>query len=312
MSRAGQELAVCVDVGSTWTKAALVDTGRGTLLARAQHRTPLPGQGHTDLLEGLDACVAQLAEAHAAARDAELRACSSAGGGLRIGVVGNEELVTAEAGRRVALSSGGRVVAVVAGGARRGGSVPDLAPLAASDPDVVLLVGGTDGGDSEVLLRCARALSGRPWPVVAAGNREAAAEVAALLSVAGTPCTTTANVLPRIGVLEPEPARRAVRAVFLDHVIGGLELSSGSRFRELVRGATPDVVLTGWRARAPGRRVVRQRHSLGRWSAEPAARRPGSAGRAAAGQVRAATVPAVRAAACWDACATGRTRIPRS
>ncbi len=39
-------------------------------------------------------------------------ACSSAGGGLRIAVVGNEELVTAEAGRRVALSSGGKVVAV--------------------------------------------------------------------------------------------------------------------------------------------------------------------------------------------------------
>ena len=38
-------------------------------------------------------------------------ACSSAGGGLRIAVVGNEELVTAEAGRRVALSSGGKVVA---------------------------------------------------------------------------------------------------------------------------------------------------------------------------------------------------------
>ena len=50
---------------------------------------------------------------------AEVLACSSAGGGLRIAVVGNEELVTAEAGRRVALSSGGRVVAVLAVLARR-------------------------------------------------------------------------------------------------------------------------------------------------------------------------------------------------
>ncbi len=46
-------------------------------------------------------------------RTAEVLACSSAGGGLRIAVVGNEELVTAEAGRRVALSSGGKVVAVL-------------------------------------------------------------------------------------------------------------------------------------------------------------------------------------------------------
>ena len=43
-------------------------------------------------------------------------ACSSAGGGLRIAVVGNEALVTAEAGRRVALSSGGHVVLVLHGG----------------------------------------------------------------------------------------------------------------------------------------------------------------------------------------------------
>ena len=240
---------VCVDVGSTWTKAALVDTAAGVLVARAQHRTTLPGSPAasgsgtcTDVLEGLDACVAGLSVQHPAAADAPVLACSSAGGGLRIGVVGNEELVTAEAGRRVALSSGGHVVAVVAGGASPG--PPDLTPLVAGDPDVVLLVGGTDGGDSEVLLRCAAALAGGPWPVVVAGNRDAADEVTGLLSAAGTACTATANVLPRIGVLEPGPARRAVREVFLSHVIGGSELSAGPRFAELVRGATPDVVLT--------------------------------------------------------------------
>lgn len=250
-------LTVCVDVGSTWTKAALVDTEAGSMVARVQHRTTLPGTTsgaapHSDVLEGVDRCVALLCARHPAARGAEVLACSSAGGGLRIGVVGNEALVTAEAGRRVALSSGGHVVAVVAGAAFPG--PPDLASLEAAEPDVVLLVGGTDGGDPEVLLRCARALADRarsdrapgdrPWPVVVAGNRDAAAEVSDLLTAAGTPCTVTANVLPQIGVLDPGPARRAVREVFLSHVIGGSELSTGPRFAELVRGATPDVVLT--------------------------------------------------------------------
>jgi MutL protein len=49
-------------------------------------------------------------------------ACSSAGGGLRVAPVGHERLVTAEAGHRVALTAGGRVVHVHAGpldGARR-------------------------------------------------------------------------------------------------------------------------------------------------------------------------------------------------
>jgi uncharacterized protein (TIGR01319 family) len=57
--------------------------------------------------------------------------------------------------------------------------------------------------------------------------------------------TGTGNVLPRIGVLNPGPARAALREVFLRHVIGGKGLSRGTRFASLVRGATPDVVLTG-------------------------------------------------------------------
>ena len=91
----------------------------------------------TDVLDGLDACREALAQTHPGAADAEVLACSSAGGGLRIAVVGNEELVTAEAGRRVALSSGGKVVAVLS-------RVSDDAVylgLGLARPDVVLLTG---------------------------------------------------------------------------------------------------------------------------------------------------------------------------
>jgi uncharacterized protein (TIGR01319 family) len=66
-----------------------------------------------------------------------------------------------------------------------------------------------------------------------------------LLADASVPVTSAANVLPAIGVLDPEPARAAIREVFLRHVIGGKGLSKGPRFASLVRGATPDLVLTG-------------------------------------------------------------------
>jgi uncharacterized protein (TIGR01319 family) len=65
-----------------------------------------------------------------------------------------------------------------------------------------------------------------------------------MLGIHGTHHVITGNVLPRIGVLEPGPARGAIRRLFLSHVIGGRELSPGRRFAGLVRGATPDVVLT--------------------------------------------------------------------
>ena len=97
---------VCVDFGSTFTKAALVDLGTGDLLATASHPTTLPdAAGDGDVLDGYDACMRVLAEHDPAAGEADVLACSSAGGGLRIAVVGNEELVTAEAGRRVAVAS---------------------------------------------------------------------------------------------------------------------------------------------------------------------------------------------------------------
>lgn len=230
-------LVVCVDFGSTFTKAALVDVDTGDLLATAEHPTTL----ETDVLDGWAACRTALEKSVPGAAAAEVLACSSAGGGLRIAVVGNEELVTAEAGRRVALSSGGRVVHVSSGGLDPHG----VEALAEARPDVVLLVGGTDGGNAEVLLRCAAALAEARWagPVVVAGNVEAQDEVAALLEPAGTPYVLADNVVPRIGVLAPASARRAIREMFLVHVIGGKHLSASGDFAAMVRGATPDIVL---------------------------------------------------------------------
>ena len=239
-------LVACVDFGSTFTKAALVDLHEGRLVATAEHRTTVD----TDVMDGFDACLRSLVAQDARAAGAEVLACSSAGGGLRIGVVGNEQLVTAEAGRRVALSSGGRVVHVSAGALDEDG----VRALAEARPDVVLLTGGTDGGNSEVLLACASALATARWtgPVVVAGNVDAQPEVAAVLDGAGTPYVLADNVVPRIGVLEPASARAAIREMFLRHVIGGKHLSAGPTFATLVRGATPDLVLTAVELLASG------------------------------------------------------------
>jgi uncharacterized protein (TIGR01319 family) len=192
------------------------------------------------VLHGVDA-VHREAERAAGVRADEVLACSSAGGGLRIAVVGYERLVTAEAGRRVALSAGGRVVRVHAGPL----APSDVDPLRAAD--VVLLVGGTDGGDAEVLLGNARRLAAARirTPVVVAGNSEAAPEAAASLERTGRRVVVAPNVLPRIGVLKPLGARSAIRRLFLEHVLGGKGLSRGPRFPRLVRAPTPDAVLAG-------------------------------------------------------------------
>ena len=208
----------------------------GSVLGKASHPTTVG----TDVMDGVDAVRAELGVVR---HSEHMVLCSSAGGGLRLAVVGYEREVTAEAGFRVGLSAGARVVHV-ASGAMTGS---DLAALRASRPDLVLLVGGTDGGNADVLLHNARRLArGRIGaPVVVAGNAAAADAVVDELRTSARCHVVTGNVLPRIGEVAPEGARAAIREVFLRHVIGGKGLSRGRGFAGLVRAATPDAVLRG-------------------------------------------------------------------
>ncbi len=226
-------VAICADVGSTFTKVAAVDLDSGQLVGSAAHPTTVD----SDVLHGLDAAVAAVA---GTGRIETIDVCSSAGGGLRLAVIGYEPLVTAEAGHRVGLSAGARVVHVATGPLDPAG----VRALREARPDVLLLVGGTDGGDTDVLRHNAYRLARTRTriPVIVAGNSDIRDEVSEILS--GRPVVATDNVLPRIGVLNPQPARAAIREVFLRHVIGGKGLSRGPRFASLVRGATPDIVLT--------------------------------------------------------------------
>jgi uncharacterized protein (TIGR01319 family) len=229
---------LCVDFGSTFTKAALVDTAAGEVLATREVPTTI----ETDVLDGYRAIRASLGSEHQPQPE-QVLACSSAGGGLRLAVVGYEREVTAQAGWRVGLSAGAKVVHVASGLL----SGPDVHDLRGARPDIVLLVGGTDGGNADVLLHNAERLAHMrvAAPIVVAGNADAADEVAAVLAASGRRFEVTDNVLPQIGVIAPKGARAAIRAAFLHHVIGGKHLSKGTEFVDMVRAATPDAVLAG-------------------------------------------------------------------
>jgi uncharacterized protein (TIGR01319 family) len=251
-------LVVCADFGSTFTKVCAVDVDNGVLLATAEHPTTLG----TDVLDGFFAAraslCAQMPTHGGAIEEAEVVACSSAGGGLRLAVVGYERAITAEAGYRAALSAGARVVHVAAGRLAEA----DVDSLAASTPDVALLAGGTDGGDTEVVEHNARALVRLTprIPIVVACNLDAQESVATTFREAGFDVVVAANVLPRIGVFAPTSARSAIRDVFLRHVIGGKGLSKSADFAHMVKAPTPDAVLRGIevlaQARGEGRDVL--------------------------------------------------------
>lgn len=233
---AAEAAYLLADFGSTYTKLTAVEQTTGRLLATAEHPTTL----ETDVMDGYDAALAALEAELPGTEYSQRLACSSAGGGLRLAVVGQERLISAEAGNRVALSAGARVVAVTTG------ELQGVRELALTRPDVVLLVGGTDGGDESVLRRNAARLAASRLgvPVVVAGNVAARDDIVAQLT-GRVPVLAADNVLPDIGVVNPDSARAMIRRVFLEHVIGGRHLSASDRFRDLVKAVTPDAVLDG-------------------------------------------------------------------
>lgn len=227
--------AVCVDVGSTWTKAAFVGTD-GVVKGFAEHPTTV-----SDVLAGMDAAVRAVTAAAGPADPAPaLLACSSAGGGLRLAVIGTEQLAATEAGYGVALSAGCRVVHV------HGGRIDpaDVRQLRTARPGALLVVGGADGDDPAPLLHNVGRLATAKvrYPIVLAGNAAAHTEALALLRAAGRTVTACDNVAPGRGTLVPGPARAALTRLYLRHTLGGRGPAVAPRFRRQVRLVTPDVV----------------------------------------------------------------------
>jgi uncharacterized protein (TIGR01319 family) len=228
-----QAASVCLDVGSTWTKAVLVHSD-GALAGFAEHPTTTG-----DVLAGMDAAVRAVSAAGSGA-EPELLACSSAGGGLRLAVVGSERLSASEAGHRVAVTAGAHVVHVHAGPLEPS----DVRLLRSARPGVVLLVGGSDGDDPAGLLHNAARLARARirHPIVLAGNAAAHDDALALLRATGRRVVSCDNVLPRRGEVVPGPARAALAELYRRHALGGRGPAVAPRFRKLVRVVTPDAV----------------------------------------------------------------------
>jgi uncharacterized protein (TIGR01319 family) len=239
--------ALLIDFGSTYTKLRAVALDPPRLLACGQG----PSTVTTDVTVGLDLALADLEKHLGALPDFTHRlASSSAAGGLRMVTVGLVRELTAEAARQAALGAGARLVGTFAQRLTRG----DVDRIVALTPDILLLAGGTDGGNVDVILHNARALagSGLSCPIIVAGNRVVADDIFACLVQAGKPVTVTENVMAEFGQLNIEPARAAIRQVFIKRIVHAKGINrAASRFDQVLM-PTPAAVLEGARLLAEG------------------------------------------------------------
>jgi len=237
-----------LDIGSTFTKLLAVDMASGSVLGRAQAATT----AGEDVRRGIEAAGAALTRQWglSLADFAYRRACSSAAGGLALVAVGLAPEFTAEAARQAALGAGAKVTGVFAGPL----TAADWARLMAGRPDLVLLCGGTDGGDESTVRHNARVLCRTPgeMAIIYAGNPGPAEEVAQALRTAGYEVTVVDNVLPELYRLNTAPVRAAIREVFLRRIVRAKGLEAVVAWVDGPLLPTPLAVLQGAQLLAEG------------------------------------------------------------
>lgn len=152
---------------------------------------------------------------------------SSAGGGLQMIVAGVVSQMTAESAERAALGAGAIVMDTISidDGREPYERVQKIRHLR---PDIVLIAGGTDGGNMNLPLELAETVlqaDPRPrfgetlkLPVIFAGNKEAADDAQAILKTRFA-FTQVENLRPDLTHENLAPARDAIHELFLYHVM---------------------------------------------------------------------------------------------
>ncbi len=239
--------ALLIDFGSTFTKLRAVSLASGEIIGAGQG----PSTVATDVSEGLTAALSDLESQMGTLPEFKHRlACSSAAGGLGMVTVGLVKELTAEAAKQAALGAGAKLTGAFSYGLTRG----DVAEIEALGPDIILLAGGTDGGNADMILENSGTLaeSTLTCPMVVAGNRLAADDVGAILEKAGKTVTVTENVMPELGTLNVEPARAAIRQVFMDRIVHAKGIDRAAAMFDRVLMPTPAAVLEGARLLSEG------------------------------------------------------------
>jgi uncharacterized protein (TIGR01319 family) len=232
--------ALLIDFGSTYTKLRAIDMEHRAIIGSGQG----PSTVTSDVGIGMRLALTDLERRLGPQPAFRYRlASSSAAGGLRMVTVGLVKELTAEAARRAALGAGAKLVGAYAYQLTRG----DLREIVALTPDILLLSGGTDGGNSQVILHNARMLAESPLgcPIVVAGNRAVGDEIAELFHGTGKTAMLTGNVMPEFGRLDIEPARAAIRQVFIDRIVHAKGIDRAREMFDRVLMPTPAAVLEG-------------------------------------------------------------------
>ena len=204
-------MILTVDFGSTFTKLTAIDPQGGKVVASARSFTTI----ETDIRDGYNNALAELEKMAGKIEYMEKYAASSAGGGLKMVAVGLVPDLTAKAARLAANNAGAKVMKTYSYEL----SDAECDEIHVINPDIILLCGGTDGGNKDVIIQNAKRIAQIDgiFSVVVAGNKSASSTVMDTLRAKET--ILAPNVMPALGKLDIEPAKAAIRGVFIERII---------------------------------------------------------------------------------------------
>lgn len=208
-----------VDFGSTYTKLTAIDGDLEQIIGTASAFTTIS----TDVMEGFNIAYTNLIDKIGAFNYDELLICSSAAGGLKMVALGLVPELTAKAAKMAAASAGAKVVKTYSYEISRS-EAEEIEQIA---PDLVLLCGGTDGGNKEVILLNARMLAKlkSKFAIIVAGNKSASDEIEDILSISNKDFVITENVMPEFNKLNILPAKQCIKDLFISRIIEAKGLS---------------------------------------------------------------------------------------
>jgi len=227
-----------VDFGSTYTKLTCVDLDKEYIIGTSKAPTTV----ETNVLDGYDKALEWLLKDHPEITEISgISACSSAAGGLKMAAIGLVEELTVEAAKRACLGAGAIVQVVFSHHMTK----RETKKLLETDIDIVLLAGGTDGGNKECILHNAKKLRdvNIHVPVIIAGNKDAADEIDEIFEDTDIEYYIVENVMPQLKKLNVKEAKHVIRRIFIDKIIEAKGIKKAeAKIGEIIM-PTPEAVL---------------------------------------------------------------------
>lgn len=229
-----------VDFGSTYTKLTCVDLDREYIIGTSKATTTV----ETNVLDGYNKAYNRLLRDHPEIKEEEISgisACSSAAGGLKMCAIGLVEELTVEAAKRACLGAGAIVNLVFSHHMTK----REIKKLLEADIDIILLAGGTDGGNQECILHNARRLrdSKIDVPIIVAGNKDVTDDIDDIFEGTGMEYFIVANVMPQLKKLDVKETKDRIRKIFIDKIIEAKGIKKAEEQMDEIIMPTPEAVL---------------------------------------------------------------------